>query len=69
MREWFTDLRQDRSVCELKEKEASYEDKKADVFEERRTADSIGLGVMTIGSAAGPAEVNIGAVYPEERPQ
>jgi len=39
MRQWFADLRKNRSVRELKEKEASYKGKKADVFEERLTAD------------------------------
>jgi hypothetical protein len=68
MRQWFTDLRKDRSVRELKEKETGYKGQKADVFEERPTADPIGLRLMIIGSATGPAEVNIGAVYPEECP-
>jgi hypothetical protein len=68
MRQWFADLRKDRSVRELKEKEASYKGKKADVFEERLTADPIGLRLMMIGSATGPVEVNICAVYPEKCP-
>src|SRR6476620_2703664 len=68
MRQWFADLRKNRSVRELKEKEASCKGKKADVFEERLTADPIGLRLMMIGSATGPAEVNICAVYPEKCP-
>jgi hypothetical protein len=68
MGQWLADLWKDRSVRELKEKEASYKGKKADVLEDRPTADSIGPGPMMVGSATGPAEVNIGAAYREECP-
>jgi hypothetical protein len=67
MHQLLADLREDRGVRELEEKEASHKGKKADILEESPTADPIGLGRMMIGSATGSAKVNIGAAYPKER--
>jgi hypothetical protein len=68
MGQTLADLRKDRSVRELKEKEASYKGKQSDVFEKRPTADPIGFRRLMIGSATGFAEVNISHAYPQECP-
>jgi len=53
----------------LEQKKADGEGEKATIFEEIGAAGPLGVCTVVIGSTTGPAEVNVGRAYPDERPK